>query len=144
MYNLNIYNASIEKAKSLGYKEYKDPHAFMGLGFIKNRKKWIIFSPSHLLGEKRIEAQGIKDEDGLEKIGYNVKDYYLHHPEWVAFEAENERLEVERLNFEDERMMNIKEIFANAHIEYDEVDDIHEKLDQMGYDSYTLRKIRYE
>jgi hypothetical protein len=140
MFCENTYLASVEKAKSLGYKEYLDSKAYLGKSYRKNGKKWIIFSPSHLLEDPEIKAKNIKDEEGLERLGYNIKDYYDHHPDSLAYRADLYRIEAEQIFYETERMQNIQEIFGYANIDFDDVDNINETLNQIGYNSFFLKK----
>lgn len=144
MFLKSAYLASTAKAKSIGYKECPDPRAYLGISYIKKGKKWIIFSPEHLLEDKAIKAMNVKNEDDLERIGYNVRDYYDYHPEWLAHIAEINRLEAERICLETERMCRIGEILGNAMIDRDEVDNINETLSQVGYDPSTLQRYKNE
>jgi len=136
----NIYNLSVERALSLGYKKYADPYAYLGLGFAKENKKWIIFSPDHLLNDSGIKAKGVTDEAGLSSLGYNIDDYYEHHPNF----DEEKRYQIEQKMAAYDRQDEIKQIFGNAHIDFDEVDDPHEMLEQIGYNSFTLKRYKDE
>lgn len=136
----NIYNLSVERALSLGYKKYADPSAYRGLGLHKKDKKWIIFSPDHLLNDPKIKAKGVTNEAGLVNLGYNIDDFYEHHPSF----DEAKRYQIEQEMAQYDRIDEIKQILGNAHIDFDEVDNPYETLEQIGYNSSSLRKYKDE
>lgn len=138
MYCKNTLEASIKKALSLGYKPYHDPKAFTGISYRnKKHQMWILLSPGHLLDEPSIKAMNIVDEEDLQRIGYNVDDFYKHHPDALDHEA---MLRAELDSYNSERRQNINEIYGNANIDPDEVDDDYEQLSQLGFDYSTLKR----
>ncbi|MEO4184607.1 hypothetical protein ABH305_01940 [Acinetobacter pittii] len=139
MFADNPYKVSVAKAIQLGYKPVKDPQAWGGKCFQKKLGhkivKWILFHPVLLLNKLKLHY-----EAELIKLGYNIEDFYNHHPDMVEMRNADNREARAQLDYEYERQENIDFLFASAGIDRDEVDDEFEQIRQLGHDPITLKR----